>query len=132
LAVEKIIFFDGVCNLCNGAVNFIIDRDPEAKFRFAALQSESAKSILPHERINNVDSIVLLKNKKTFIKSDAALHIAKDMKFPWSLFQVFFIVPKFLRDPLYDFIAKRRYKWFGKKDSCRMPTPELQSRFVTD
>ena len=132
MSVEKIIFFDGVCNLCNGAVNFIIDRDPEAKFKFAALQSEVAKKKLPQERVQHVDSIVLLKQGKTFIKSEAALLIAKELKFPWSMFQVFLIIPKFLRDPLYNFIAKRRYKWFGKKDTCRIPTPELQDRFVTD
>ena len=79
-----------------------------------------------------MDSIVLLKQGKTFIKSEAALLIAKELKFPWSMFQVFLIIPKFLRDPLYNFIAKRRYKWFGKKDACRIPTPELQDRFVTD
>ncbi|GAB3330539.1 thiol-disulfide oxidoreductase DCC family protein [Marivirga atlantica] len=132
MSVEKIIFFDGVCNLCNGAVNFIIDCDPDAKFKFAALQSEVAKKKLPQERVQHVDSIVLLKQGKTFIKSEAALLIAKELKFPWSMFQVFLIIPKFFRDPLYNFIAKRRYKWFGKKDTCRIPTPELQDRFVTD
>jgi predicted DCC family thiol-disulfide oxidoreductase YuxK len=132
LSVEKIIFFDGVCNLCNGAVNFVIDHDPEAKFKFAALQSDVAKKKLPQERVQHVDSIVLLKQGKTFIKSEAALLIAKELKFPWSMFQVFLIIPKFFRDPLYNFIAKRRYKWFGKKDACRIPTPELQDRFVTD
>jgi predicted DCC family thiol-disulfide oxidoreductase YuxK len=132
LSVEKIIFFDGVCNLCNGAVNFVIDHDPEAKFKFAALQSDVAKKKLPQERVQHVDSIVLLKQGKTFIKSEAALLIAKELKFPWSMFQVFLIVPKFFRDPLYNFIAKRRYKWFGKQDACRIPTPELQDRFVTD
>ncbi len=132
MSVEKIIFFDGVCNLCNGAVNFVIDHDPEAKFKFAALQSDVAKKKLPQERVQHVDSIVLLKQGKTFIKSEAALLIAKELKFPWSMFQVFLIIPKFFRDPLYNFIAKRRYKWFGKKDACRIPTPELQDRFVTD
>ena len=77
-----------------------------------------------------MDSIVLLKQGKTFIKSEAALLIAKELKFPWSMFQVFLIIPKFFRDPLYNFIAKRRYKWFGKKESCMIPTPELKSRFL--
>lgn len=127
---KDIIFFDGVCNLCNGAVNFIIDRDPKHKFQFASLQSAKAKELLP-ERAFDVDSILLLRNDGQLLKkSSAALEIAKNLSGGWFLLYVFKIVPTFIRDAVYDLIAKNRYKWFGKLDSCRVPTPDLQERFL--
>lgn len=127
---KDLIFFDGVCNLCNGAVNFIIDRDPKHKFQFASLQSAKAKELLPAEAFDT-DSIVLLtKEDRLLTKSSAALEIARNLSGLWPLFYIFIILPAFVRDAVYDLIAKNRYKWFGKQDSCRMPTPDLKERFL--
>lgn len=129
---NDILLFDGVCNLCNGAVNFIIDHDPKSHFQFAALQSDFGQEKLEELGFNQeeFDSLVLLQNKKVYTKSSAALRIAKKLTFPYPLLYVFIILPPFLRDAAYNLIARNRYKWFGKRDSCRMPTPELRSRFV--
>ncbi|GAA4836252.1 thiol-disulfide oxidoreductase DCC family protein [Algivirga pacifica] len=128
----KVILFDGVCNLCNGTVNFIIDRDPKGKFQFASLQSEEGEKVLQQNGIAEVslDSVVLLKNGQLYKKSTAALHIARELKGAWPLFYGFIIVPRFIRDGVYNWIAKNRYKWFGKSDACRIPTPELKERFL--
>ena len=125
---HNIIFFDGICNLCNSSVNFIITRDREARFKFAPLQSEIAKNYL--DQTEEFESIVLLTNGGVYKKSTAALKIARELKGGWKLLYIFIILPKFLRDFFYDIIAKNRYKWFGKKDACMVPTPELKSRFL--
>ncbi len=129
---KKIILFDGVCNLCSGAVTFIIKRDKKNVFRFASLQSDLGKSLLEKFGIDPVktDSIILISKGKAYIKSSAALHIARDLNGGYPLLTGFLIVPKFLRNGLYDFIAKNRYRWFGKKESCMIPNPELKSRFL--
>jgi len=129
--IEKdTIFFDGVCNLCNGAINFVIDRDTSGRYQFASLQSEVASEHLP-ERYTALDSIVLYKvSGKIYDKSSAALEIAKGLGGGWSLFYVFKIIPKFIRDAIYNWIARNRYKWFGKRATCRMPSPELKERFL--
>lgn len=129
---QPIIFFDGVCNLCNSSVNFVIDRDPKGKFKFAALQSDQARAILNGTSIRpeDLESIVFYDGQKTFRKSRAALEIARRMKGLWPVLYVFIIFPGFLRDIVYDFIARNRYKWFGKREACRVPTPELKSRFL--
>jgi len=129
-----IIFFDGVCNLCNSSVNFIIDRDSQGVFKFAALQSESAAQKLKDFPVDlkQLDSIVLLHNSRIYTKSSAALRIAKTLGGIWSLFWVFWVVPKPIRDLAYDVIANNRYRWFGKRDVCRVPTPELKSRFLPE
>lgn len=121
-----------MCNLCNGAVNFIIDNDPKGHFQFAALQSDFGQQKLAALGFDQAafDSLVLLQGDEVFTKSSAALRIAKQLKFPYPLLYVFIILPPFLRDAVYNLIARNRYKWWGKRDSCRMPTPELQSRFV--
>ena len=121
-----------MCNLCNGAVNFIIDHDPKGHFQFAALQSDFGQEKLEALGFDQeeFDSLVLLQNEKVFTKSSAALRIAKKLTFPYPLLYVFIILPPFLRNAVYNLIARNRYKWFGKRDSCRMPTPELRSRFV--
>lgn len=121
-----------MCNLCNGAVNFIIDNDPKGHFQFAALQSDFGQQKLAALGFDQAafDSLVLLQGEEVFTKSSAALRIAKQLKFPYPLLYVFIILPPFLRDAVYNLIARNRYKWWGKRDSCRMPTPELQSRFV--
>ena len=129
---QEILLFDGVCNLCNGAVNFIIDRDPKSHFKFAALQSEFGQEQLKSLGFNqsDFDSLVLLSEGKVFKKSSAALRIAGKLKGLYPLLKVFLIVPPIIRDGVYDIIARNRYKWFGKRDECRIPTPELRSRFI--
>ena len=130
--INNVIFFDGVCNLCNSSVNFVIDRDPEAKFTFAPLQSDFAKNALKNEDTDsyNLESIVFLSNGKFYRRSRAALEIARRMRGAWPMMYVFIIVPGFVRDFIYNWIAKNRYKWFGKREFCRIPTPELKTRFV--
>lgn len=130
--LKPIILFDGVCNLCNGAVLFIIKRDPKQKFQFVSLQSEYGKDQLEKYSLNttDVDSIVLIKSGKAFVRSTAALQIASQLNGLWPLLSLFKIVPTFFRDGIYNRIAKNRYRWFGKKDACMIPTPELKSRFL--
>jgi predicted DCC family thiol-disulfide oxidoreductase YuxK len=128
-----IVFFDGVCNLCNAAVRFIVHRDPKAYFRFASLQSEIAAKMVPADcRQEAGDSILLLENEDCFSSSTAALRIARKLRFPWPLLYVGILIPRFLRDPIYAWIARNRYRWFGKKDACELPTPELKSRFLSE
>lgn len=129
---RKIIFFDGVCNLCNSSVNYVIDHDKRKQFFFASLQSEFSREILAEHGVDNekLESIVLQKNNKVYRKSSAALEIARDMDGLWPLLYGFKIIPPFLRDFFYDIIAKNRYSWFGKQASCRLPTPQLKERFL--
>jgi len=130
--VNRVILFDGVCNLCNSSINFLIDRDPKAKFRLASLQSDFAAKLLPRFNVDptKVDSVAFYVNGKLYQRSRAVLEIAKRMRRGWPLFYVFIIIPGFLRDAIYNWIARNRYKWFGQMDACRMPTPELKSRFL--
>ncbi len=129
---KKTILFDGVCNLCNKAVTFIIDHDPKDQFRFAALQSEVGVKLLSQYNIDSekIDSIILINNDKAFIKASAALRIAKHLSGGWPILYGFVILPKFLTNSIYDFVARNRYDWFGKKDNCMIPTPELKSKFL--
>lgn len=126
------IFFDGICNLCNASVNFVIDRDAKGFFRFAPLQSEFAKSTLKDFQVDSseLESIVFLANEKVYRRSRAALEIAKKMSGLWPMLYGFIVIPGFIRNFFYDLIARNRYKWFGKQDTCRIPTPELKSRFI--
>ena len=129
---NPILFFDGVCNLCQGSVQFIIKRDKNNLFRFASLQSDKAKELLPAELVSEdaLQSLVLIKGDKILTKSTAALTIAKSLSGLWPALYIFLIVPKFLRDVVYDFIARNRYRWFGKKDQCMIPTPDLKLKFI--
>lgn len=129
---RPLVLFDGLCNLCTGSVNFIIDRDPGARFTFAPLQSPTGQANLTRFGLENnpSGSVVLIENEKCFTRSTAALRIARELKFPWPLMSVFFLIPRLLRDVFYDFIAGNRYRWFGRRDSCRMPGPEIAGRFV--
>lgn len=130
---KKIILFDGVCNLCNGAIQFIIKRDTHNLFLFTPLQSETGKKLLEERRIDpkNMDSIILIEpNVAYYIKSDAALEIVKHLKTPWRLISIFKVLPIGFRNFVYDFIAKNRYRWFGKEDHCMIPTPELKTKFL--
>lgn len=129
---DKIILFDGVCNLCNGAVTFIIKRDKNNLFKFATLQSDIAEELLIDKLSDKelLDSIVLIENGKQYTKSSAALRIAKNLSGAYPLLYIFMVIPKFLRDWVYSIIAKNRYKWFGKRDACMIPTPELKKKFL--
>lgn len=136
---SKIILFDGLCNLCNGSVNFILKRDKDKKYKFASLQSEIGKELCKQYDIDTnvlarsadgVDSIIFIKNDKVFIKSAAVLEILKDLPIGWRVFRIGIILPKVIRDWLYDLIAKHRYRIFGKKDECPMPPENVQDRFL--
>ena len=131
MQTQSVIFFDGLCNLCNGAVQFVIERDDNNKFHFASLQSEFAKTELVNFDIdiNQMSSLILLENGKLYQRSTAALRVAKKLNALWSLLYVFIIVPPFIRNGVYNYIAKNRYKWFGKKESCWVPTAELKDKF---
>lgn len=129
--MDLIVLFDGVCNFCNGAVNFIIRHDPEGKFRFAPLQSTIGEEMKIEYGISrDVDSIVLIEDRQAFTHSDAALRIARGLGGIWSIGYVFVVVPKAIRDCFYRLFAKYRYSLFGKKDVCMVPTPDVRSRFL--
>jgi len=130
---KKIILFDGVCNLCDATVQYVIKKDVKDVFRFVAIQSELGQKIINYIKIDTsqTDSIILyIPGKAYFIKADAAFNIAKELGGLISLTSIFSVLPKFLKNFGYDFVAKNRYKWYGKKDSCMMPTPELKSKFL--
>lgn len=130
---KKIILFDGVCNLCDATVQFIVKHDKNDVFRFVALQSELGQTILKYIGINsiNLDSVVLYNpGVAYYIKSDAAIEIANSLGNFFSFALYFKIIPRFLRDPLYNYIAKNRYKWYGKKESCLIPTTQLKAKFL--
>ncbi|AXO79028.1 DUF393 domain-containing protein [Olleya aquimaris] len=130
---KSLILFDGVCNLCNSSVLYVIKHDKNNAFLFAPLQSTIGKQIIDKYNLDTTatDSILLYNEAKGLkIKSTAALHIAKRLGFPNNLMTIFFIVPTFIRNLVYDFVAKNRYKWYGKKESCMIPTPELKAKFI--
>jgi predicted DCC family thiol-disulfide oxidoreductase YuxK len=124
--------FDGVCNLCNSSVNFLIDHDKKNIFKFTALQSEKGQKILEYLNLpkNDFDSFIYIENDKVYKKSSAALKIAKQLGGLYTLAYPLIIIPKPIRDFLYNLIAKNRYKLFGRKDACRVPTPELKQKFL--
>ncbi|MEH6535998.1 MAG: thiol-disulfide oxidoreductase DCC family protein [Psychroserpens sp.] len=130
---KKLILFDGVCNLCNSSIQYVIKHDKKDIFRFTALQSDIGKQIIDKYDIDpsKTDSILLYSEAKGLkVKSSAALAIASHLGFPKNLLTVFYIVPPFIRNWIYDYIAKNRYKWYGKKEECMIPTPELKSKFL--
>ncbi|HSJ15591.1 MAG TPA: thiol-disulfide oxidoreductase DCC family protein [Longimicrobiales bacterium] len=129
---RSIILFDGVCNLCNGAVQFVLDRDPAARFQFASLQSAAAGDLLraPCDAAADLSSIVLLEDGRCHTRSTAALRIARRLSGAWPLLYGLILVPRPVRDGVYSFIASHRYRWFGRSESCRVPTPETRSRFL--
>jgi predicted DCC family thiol-disulfide oxidoreductase YuxK len=129
---KAIILFDGICNLCNGAVQTVIKHDPDGKFQFASLQSNEGQKLLQQYQLpaNNFNSFVLIQNGNVYTKSTGALRVAKQINGWWKLLYVFIVLPKFIRDPVYNWIANNRYKWFGKHDECMIPTPELKARFL--
>ena len=129
---KAVILFDGVCNLCNASVNFVIDRDREGYFKFGALQSDEGRILLQESGITEeyLDSIILVENDQVYRESDAALRIARRLTGGWPLIYYFRWIPRGIRDGIYRWIARNRYSWFGKSDTCRIPTPELKSRFL--
>lgn len=129
---EPILLFDGVCNLCSGSVQFVIKHNGNQNVRFASLQSEIGEELLKGADLpaDYLGSLVLVENGKIFVKSDAALKLAKHLNGLWKLGGIFLIVPKFIRNPIYDWIARNRYKWFGKKEVCWIPKPEWKTRFL--
>ena len=131
---HNIILFDGVCNLCNGSVNFILARDPREVFLFSPVQSAFADDLLKKHGLQGIgnDSFVLVKNGTCYLRSDAALQISREMKGLWPLLYGLRIVPKFLRDFAYNLVARNRYKLFGRKQSCMVPTPALKRRFIME
>ena len=131
---KELILFDGVCNLCNSSVLYVIKRDKKNIFLFAPLQSKIGQTVINEFNIDTekTDSILLYqpKERKIYQKSNAALRIAKKLSFPTNLLAVFLIIPAFIRDWFYNYVARNRYKWYGKKDTCMIPTPELKMKFL--
>ena len=130
---KQLVLFDGVCNLCDASVQYIIKHDKNDIFLFTALQSEVGQQIIKEFNIdtNKIDSIILYSNEHGIsYKSTAALKIASKLGFPRNLLSVFWIIPAIIRNWIYDYIAKNRYKWYGKKEECMIPTPDLKSKFL--
>ena len=136
--IGPVVVFDGVCNLCNGAVRFIAANDPDRQFAFLSLQSPRARALLgPATRSGQADpaepdSVVLLRNGVVYERSDAVLHIALGLRAPWPLAFAAILIPRAWRDALYRWIARNRYRWFGRTESCQLPAPGLRERFVQE
>ncbi len=129
---HPVVLFDGVCNLCNAAVQFVVRRDRKARFRFAALQSGAAAELLAAAGWHGPrpDSVALVAGGRVLWKSSAALAVARRLGWPWPLLGLFAVVPRPLRDLVYDFVARRRLRWFGRQETCMVPTKELRARFL--
>ncbi len=134
MSKKSILLFDGVCNLCNGVVQFVIKRDKKDKFIFAALQSNAGQSLLKKHGLptDDFESFILLENEIAYKKSTAALRVAKSLGGGWKLLYIFIVVPKFIRDFVYSLVANSRYKIFGKRDNCVVPTAELSAKFLEE
>jgi len=128
--MSAIILFDGVCNFCDSSVNFIIEHDKKDYFRFTPLQSEIGQELVKKFSLSAIDSVILVENDKAYAHSTAALKIAKRLGGIWSLLYAFIIIPKPIRDFFYKLFAKNRYKFFGKKDECMIPSPEVRAKFL--
>jgi predicted DCC family thiol-disulfide oxidoreductase YuxK len=132
MTTGAVILFDGECNLCNGAVDFVVQRDRHRHFRYASLQSDIGIRLLEKHGLDagKLDTIVLIHGGNVYVRSTAALNIAQKLGKAWPLSGIFFLVPRFIRDYVYDWVAKNRYRWFGKRDTCRMPSPEERALFL--
>ena len=129
--MAAIVMFDGECNFCDSSVQFIIKRDPNSYFKFAALQSEAGMELKEKYGISNyIDSFILIEDEKVYKFSDGALRVCRNLSGLWRHLYIFILVPKPIRNSVYKFIAKNRYRWFGKKESCMIPSPEVRSRFL--
>ncbi len=129
---QKIILFDGVCNLCSAFFSFVYLYEKNPVLRFGWIQSEEAKDLLKLHNlpVDKMDTIIFIEDDQSYIKSEAVIKISKYLKFPWCLLKTGVILPRFVRDSIYDFVARNRYNWFGKKDSCLIPTGDLKKRFI--
>lgn len=127
---DSVVFFDGVCNLCNSYVQWLIRRDKKQRLRYSSLQSGYAQQHITDPAILATDSIVFFKNQHYYTKSTAVIHILRTLGFPYRFALILLLVPKFLRDWVYDVVARNRYKWFGKRDTCMMPNPSLKNLFL--
>lgn len=128
------MLFDGVCNLCNGFAQFLLARDPGARFHFATLQGETGRAVMKDLALEkgSMRTLIYLRHGKVHLRSSAALHIARDMRGLWPLAYGLIIVPHFLRDAVYDLVAHYRYRWFGRTERCMLPTPAQRARFLDD
>jgi predicted DCC family thiol-disulfide oxidoreductase YuxK len=131
---HPVILFDGVCNFCNSVVNFIIRQDKKEIFRFAALQSAAGQQLLKQYHLphNHFDSFILIEKGKVYQSSAAALKLYNQLPWHWKWTQLFWIIPPILRNEVYNLIAKNRYKWFGRKEQCMIPSPKLKNRFLSE
>lgn len=129
---HPVILFDGLCNLCSSSVQFVIKHDPQRRFRFASLQSQYGQQLLQQQGLpaTEFSSFILYQDGKVYTKSTAALRVARQLNGLWPLLYGFIIIPAFIRNAVYNFIARNRYRWFGKRDSCWLPTPELKALFI--
>lgn len=129
---QPVIFFDGVCNLCNAAVQFVIKRDPSSIFKFCSLQSPTATRLLSNHQFESQDmsTFILLQDNQIFTRSSATLKVARQLNSPYKILYGFIIVPPFIRNWVYDMISKNRYRWFGKRDECMIPDSSMASRFL--
>lgn len=129
---HPILLFDGVCNLCAASVQFIIKRDSKGIFRFASLQSKSAQRLLGEFNLprDDFDTMVFIEGDQVFTRSTAALHITRRLNKPWPLLYGLIVIPQWIRDRIYRWVVKNRYRWFGKKETCMIPTPDLRGRFL--
>jgi predicted DCC family thiol-disulfide oxidoreductase YuxK len=127
---KAVVLFDGVCNFCDSSVQFIMKHDYKQKFQFASIQSETGAKLVEQYGLQGMDSVFVIANGEAYVKADAPLYIVRHFKMPWKLFVGFKLVPRRMRNVVYDYIAKNRYKWFGKKEACRIPTQEERERFL--
>lgn len=129
---EPVLLFDGVCNLCNGSVQWILQHDRRGIFRFASLQSDTGQTLLKHFQlaVDQFDTVVLIDGAQMFTRSDAALEIVRRLNPPWSWLWIFRIIPRPLRNAVYDWVARNRYRWFGRQEQCMLPRPEWKNRFL--
>lgn len=131
---KPILLFDGVCNLCSGFVQFVIPRDPQARIRFGSLQSEPGKELLRQYGLptDEINSLVVVDQGRVYRKSSGALRLTRYLKGLWPCLYAFIVVPRPFRDFIYDWVARNRYRWFGKQESCMIPSPELKARFLKE
>lgn len=129
---SPILLFDGVCNLCHHFVQFILKRDPKGHIRFASLQSELGQQLLQKYNVpqDQLDTVILIENDQVYSHSDVAVRVVTYLSGFWPIFRIFRFIPRFFRDPIYNWIAANRYRWFGKQDQCLMPQPEWKDRFL--
>lgn len=129
---HPILLFDGVCNLCSGFVQFMIKRDPAGKYRFASLQSDAGQALLQQYQLptDAINTVVLIENGRAYTHSDVALRVAPQLQGFWGWVKIGYLLPKAWRDRIYDWVAAHRYRWFGKKEECWLPSPDLKARFL--